>query len=196
MKRTIVAVLCVLCVSVVANAGVVLDEYDGSYSYRTWRSSFDGSTLTTVATETRSGQLMQQTDMGVDASGAPSTGDAVMSLTLKVNAANTISGLGQVMLSDAADHRWMFQFGDLPEASDEWVTITSTSSVREDGQGTAGGLFDWSTTKNYWLQWGGAYVPGDVIDVTFDQMAIESIPEPATMLLLGLGSLVSLRRRK
>ena len=161
----------------VPSVNVTLDTFDGSLtSHYVW----GGNVWTAPDTLTgTSGSQMRCQDLGVDAGelGFDESPDVpVMSLTLKANAGNTLSYIGQVMIADADNRRWMFYFDDpMTGADDEWVTSLSTSSERHLSEGEPTGVFDWSTIETYWIQWFNAFQPGDVINLTFDEMSLLSI---------------------
>ena len=184
MKRISVVLSIVLLLASIASADVVLDDYTGlqGHSYSAFRGIGWSAPDTMVnTTNTRGGQLIV-TGMNADASsgGYDDTSDvAVMSITLKPAANNTLTGLGLVMLKDNLDRRFMFLFDDFANpTSNQWETITSTSSYRDLGQGLGTGEFDWSQVAGYWIQcWDqqGNHDPQWITSVQFDQMSLLSV---------------------
>ena len=200
MKKLIVlSVVCVLCVGM--SQAAVIDDYTGldGISYGAFRGiGWSAPDNLVNTTNTRGGQLVV-TNVSADVTGAPVGADIVMEITLRPTAINTLSGIGKVMLKDDEDRRYMFEFADFADAaSDVFETITSVGYRRAEGLET--GEFDWSQVSGYWIQsWdqqGNNAGGHPEAEIQFDVMEITSIPEPATMLLLGLGSLAALRRRK
>jgi len=187
MRSTgIVLSIIILLASIPSSADVILDDFDGTNGggYTAW--GLNTWTPPDTLTGT-SGSQMRCLEFNVaDASefGWDETADVpVMTVTLKANAGNTMASIGQVMIADGDDRRWMFYFDDpMTGTDDEWVTSSSTSSNRQLSEGTNDGEdFDWSTVETYWIQWFNAFQSGDVIDLTFDTMSL-SYDEPCELI--------------
>jgi len=74
---------------------------------------------------------------------------------------------------------------DVPEENYEWHACTAEFTVGADGIGEKLGIKFRNVDVGYSNGWVG-----------FDDVTLDVVPEPATMMLLGLGSLALLKRRR
>ena len=178
--RKVMMLSIILLLGSMVSAGVVLDDFTGEdgINYGAFRGiGWQAPDTLVNTTNTRGGQLVIS-GYNVDASelGWDDSPNVPMTITLKPAADNTLLGLGQIMVADDLDRRWMFYFDDFADpTSDEWETIISTSSLRKADEGLGTGEFNWAAVSAAWIQcWTqqGNNNPQLITNVQFDVMIL------------------------
>jgi hypothetical protein len=119
---------------------------------------------------------------------------------------NDVAHVFNVVLFDADNTQRVFRFANLSVGADQTLTRNlyvmdpDTGWASENNAGTIAGL-DISTITEWHIQgtFGAVGDANAVLDLTFDNLALRGIPEPPTMALVGLASVVpavGYRRRR
>jgi hypothetical protein len=163
-------------------------------TYEVWNTA----TFTSGATDFR---LQSAGDFGggwkdlpapVNASGAVS-----LDLTLDVNQAN-VASLMNIVLIDGDGTERVYRFSGLSVGADQTLSRNISDFLQDNAPGTTPGL-NLADLRTFHLQ--GTFSngnPGQVMDLTFDNLSLSAIPEPASLAMAaaGLIGMLAIRRRQ
>jgi hypothetical protein len=128
----------------------------------------------------------------VNASGAVS-----LDLILDVNQAN-VASLMNIVLIDGDGTERVYRFSGLSVGADQTFSKDLSDFLQDNLPGSTPGL-NLADLRTFHLQ--GTFSngnPGQLMDLTFDNLSLSAIPEPTSLMLAGAGLLgaVAIRRRR
>jgi len=128
----------------------------------------------------------------VNASGAVS-----LDLTLDVNQAN-VASLMNIVLIDGDGTERVFRFSGLSIGADQTLSKDLSDFLQDNQPGSTPGL-NLADLRTFHLQGTfGNGNPGQVMDLTFDDLSLSAVPEPASLAtaVAGLIGMFAIRQRR